>query len=58
MDAHKKCQILKEKAGLLIIDLVNLILQNYSIKISHENTHNFDVHFRNEKKSESPALFH
>ena len=23
----------------------NLILQKYSIKISHQNTHNFDVHF-------------
>ena len=47
-----------DRCGLLIIDLVEFILQKYSIKISHQNTHNFDVHFRNGKKSESPALFH
>ena len=47
-----------DRRGLLIIDLVDLILQKYTIKISHQNTHHFDVHFRNGKKSESPALFH
>ena len=45
-------------AELLIIDLVNLILQKYTVKISHQNTHNFDVHFCIEKKSESSALIH
>ena len=45
-------------AGLPIIDLVNLILQKYSIKISHQNTHNSDVHFCNGQKTESPTLFH
>ena len=43
---------------LLIIDLVNLILQKYGVKISHQNSHNFNVHFCNEKKSESYTLIY
>ena len=45
-------------AGLMIIDLVSLIFQQCTIKITHPNTHNFDVHFCNGKKSESPGLFY
>ena len=44
--------------GLLIMYLVDLTLQKYIIKISHQNTHNFDVHFCKRNKSESPAQLH
>ena len=33
-----------------MIYLVNLIPQKYGIRILHHDSHNFDVHFSNEKK--------
>ena len=44
-------------AGHQVIHLVRVIPMKYRIKISHQNTHNFDLHFCNWKNSDSPALF-